>query len=99
MPEKVARREVVMRRFIAVSVPAGVLAGIIALAAPAHPQSASPPGAWMPKAPMPALRGEVAAAVVGDKLYALGGAVNRNAVARNEEYDPATDRWRERAPL
>jgi hypothetical protein len=92
-----------MRRFVAVSMPAclasGLLAGIVALAAPVHPQSATPPGAWMPKAPMPALRGEVAATVVGGKLYALGGTVNRQAVARNEEYDPATDRWRERAPL
>ena len=91
-----------MRRFVTVSVAclaAGVVAGIVALAAPAHPQGASPPGTWVPKTSMPALRGEVAAAVVGDKLYALGGAVNRQAVARNEEYDPATDRWRERAPL
>ena len=80
-----------MRRFVAVSVAclaSGVLAGIVALAAPAHPQGASPPGTWVPKTSMPALRGEVAAAVVGDKLYALGGAVNRQAVARNEEYDP-----------
>ena len=91
-----------MRRFVTVSVAclaSGVVAGIVALAAPAHPQGASPPGTWMPQTSMPALRGEVAAAVVGDKLYALGGAVNRQAVARNEEYDPATDRWRERAPL
>ena len=62
---KIARREVVMRRFVAVSVAclaSGVLAGIVALAAPAHPQGASPPGTWVPKTSMPALRGEVAAA-------------------------------------
>ena len=56
-------------------------------------------GTWTQKAPMPAVRGEVAAAAVGDKLFALGGGVAGKAVARNEEYDPASDRWRERAPL
>src|SRR5260370_3200483 len=60
-------------------------------------QSQTPPGTWTQKAPMPAVRGEVAA--VGDKLFALGGGVAGKAVARNEEYDPASDRWRERAPL
>src|SRR6516225_11336014 len=62
-------------------------------------QSQTPAGTWTQKAPMPAVRGEVAAAAVGDKLFALGGGVAGKAVARNEEYDPASDRWRERAPL
>jgi N-acetylneuraminic acid mutarotase len=93
-----------MRHSIAITMPIGMAFGTLAsifvlAAAPAHAQSASSPGVWTQKTPMPALRGEVAAAVVGDKLYALGGSVNRQAVARNEEYDPATDRWRERAPL
>ena len=48
---------------------------------------------------MSAVRGEVAAAVVGGKLYALGGNFAGQALPRNEEYDPATDRWRLRAPL
>ncbi|MGA7489257.1 MAG: hypothetical protein WBW74_20220, partial [Xanthobacteraceae bacterium] len=56
-------------------------------------------GSWKQKSPMPAVRGEVGAAAVGNKLYALGGSVAGKAVPRNEEYDPATDRWRERAPL
>jgi len=34
---------------------------------------------------MPAVRGEVAAAAVGDKLFALGGGVAGKAVARNED--------------
>src|SRR5262249_19188796 len=59
----------------------------------------TPLGTWAQKAPMPAMRGEVAATAVGDKLFALGGGVAGKAVPRNEEYDPATDRWRERAPL
>jgi len=58
-------------------------------------QSQTPAGTWTQKAPMPAVRG----AAIGDKLFALGGGVAGKAVARNEEYDPASNRWRERAPL
>src|SRR6476660_3392293 len=85
-----------------VAVTALLFAGslIVAALAPAAPaQSQTPAGAWTQKAPMPAVRGEVAAVAVGDKLFALGGGVAGKAVARNEEYDPASDRWRERAPL
>src|SRR6202790_3846296 len=57
------------------------------------------PGTWTAKAPMPAVRGEVAAVVFENKLYAIGGNVAGSAVPRNEEYDPATDRWRARAPM
>src|ERR1700676_5567413 len=70
----------------------------LSLAAPARSQTASP-GAWTVKAPMPAVRGEVAAVVLANKLYAIGGNVAGNAVARNEVYDPATDRWRTLAPM
>jgi N-acetylneuraminic acid mutarotase len=48
---------------------------------------------------MPAIRGEVAAAAVGDKLFALGGNLAGKAMPRNEEYDPVGDRWQPRAPL
>src|SRR5882757_7970263 len=74
----------------------GVLLVGLSAGSPAQAQSA---GTWTAKAPMPALRGEVAAAVFQNKLYAIGGNVAGNAVPRNEEYDPATDRWRARAPM
>src|SRR6266851_6999393 len=74
-------------------------AALIIVALAAHAQSQAPPGAWTQRASMPAVRGEVAAAAVGDRLFALGGGVAGKAVARNEEYDPAADRWQERAPL
>jgi Kelch motif len=81
-----------MRRFISVSVPAGVLAGIVALAAPAHPQSGAPPGAWMPKAPMPA--------VVDGKIHVIGGRTLPTVpVTTHELFDPASGEWREAAPL
>ena len=71
---------------------------LIALAAgsPARSQS---PGTWTAKAPMPAVRGEVDAVVFENKLYAIGGNVAGNAVPRNEEYDPATDRWQSLPPM
>src|ERR1019366_7746580 len=73
---------------------------LVALTAgvPARSQSAEP-GTWTTKAPMPAIRGEVAAVVFENKLYAIGGNVAGNAVPRNEVYDPATDRWRMLAPM
>jgi N-acetylneuraminic acid mutarotase len=62
------------------------------------------PGTWTVKAPMPAVRGEVAAVTYQDKLYAIGGNANSSsgsssAVPRNEVYDPATNSWRELAPM
>ena len=51
---------------------------------------------------MPTPRDHHAIGVVNGKLYAIGGRINgrhdRN-VANNEEYDPATNRWRALAPL
>ena len=58
---------------------------------------------WTQKAPMPSPRGALATGVVDGKIYAVGGArksffklVNSSA---NEEYDPATNQWKKRAPI
>ncbi len=82
-----------------VSLPLAFSVALMVAALGTIAQSQTPAGTWTQKAPMPAVRGEVAAAAVGDKLFALGGGVAGKAVARNEEYDPASDRWQERAPL
>src|SRR5580700_9615369 len=70
---------------------AAALGGVlIALSAgtPVRAQAVGP-GTWTAKAPMPeGVRGEVAAVVFENKLYAIGGNVDSNAVARNEVYDP-----------
>jgi N-acetylneuraminic acid mutarotase len=68
--------------------------------APAKSESSSP-GTWLAKAPMPAIRNEVAATALNGKVYVLGGNVGGGAsdLTRNEEYDPATDQWRVRWPL
>jgi N-acetylneuraminic acid mutarotase len=77
----------------------GAVVIVLSAGAPAWSQSAGP-GTWTLKAPMPAgVRGEVAALVFQNKLYAIGGNLASNAVPRNEEYDPATDCWRARAPM
>src|SRR5207302_3129934 len=66
---------------------------------------------WRALAPLPTKRGSPVAVTVGDKIYVIGGATvlpGANAVhpqqahystAALEEYDPAANTWRTRAPL
>lgn len=56
-------------------------------------------GNWTVKSPIPQARNEVALASVGDKVHVIGGGVKGVAGTYHDEYDPATDRWRPRAPL
>src|SRR5437867_10170754 len=52
------------------------------------------------KGRLPEPRGEVAVALLNGKIYVLGGSARgRDDQQLVEEYDPATDRWRERAPM
>jgi N-acetylneuraminic acid mutarotase len=69
--------------------------------------------AWKALAPMPTKRGSALAAVVNDKIYVIGGATTiprsketavmpthpHMSVGTVEEYDPATNTWRERSPM
>lgn len=68
---------------------------------------------WKALAPMPTKRGAAGAASVGDKLYVIGGAsmlpnskeqsIHPTRAHRSmttvEEYDPATNTWRERSMM
>jgi N-acetylneuraminic acid mutarotase len=68
---------------------------------------------WKALAPMPMKRGSPIAAVVGNKIYVIGGATTRPGtddtfidpthaqmvLGATEEYDPATNSWRERSPM
>ena len=58
-------------------------------------------GEWMTKAPALTKRTEVAAAAARGKVYVVGGFQQGLSFITPavEEYDPATDTWRERAPL
>jgi N-acetylneuraminic acid mutarotase len=58
------------------------------------------PGKWVPLAPMPTARQEVAVAEVNGRVFVIGGfGAGSEAVPTVEVYDPATDRWDTRAPL
>jgi hypothetical protein len=66
--------------------------------APAWAEGNSP-GSWTMKAPVaPGVRA-AAAVVYHGQPYALGGGVAGHAVGGYEEYDPAPDRGRARAPM
>jgi len=69
--------------------------------------------AWKALAPMPGKRGSALAAVVGEKIYVIGGATTipgsketavfpthpHMSVGTVEEYDPAANTWRERTSM
>ena len=67
--------------------------------APVNGQSPTAPGTWTMKAPLPAPRAEVAAVASTASCMRIGGSVNGTAGPYHDEYDPATDSWRPRAPL
>lgn len=68
---------------------------------------------WKALAPMPSTRGSAVAAVIGDKIYVIGGVstipgsnetglsqtVPQASVGTVEEYDPKENTWRERSPM
>lgn len=54
---------------------------------------------WRPRTPMPTPRNNLAAVVVNERIYAIGGFNGTHIFAIVEEYDPATDTWRSRAPM
>lgn len=55
---------------------------------------------WTSKAAMPTTRYDLAAGVIGGKLYAVGGtAPGQGDYSTNEEYDPATNSWTTKAAM
>lgn len=68
---------------------------------------------WKALAPMPSKRGSPVAVAVNDKIYVIGGVTllpgssntalsfdtPQQVVGTVEEYDPATNTWRERSPM
>jgi N-acetylneuraminic acid mutarotase len=53
---------------------------------------------WTAKAPMPTPRIDFGAAVVNDKIYAIGG-FSGTTLALVEEYDPSNDSWTRKADM
>ena len=75
-----------------------LLAGVVA--GPAQSKSPGSEGTWSTKAELLTPRYDVGVAALNSKIYVLGGgAPGQTASQLNQEYDPATDRWRERAPI
>jgi N-acetylneuraminic acid mutarotase len=65
-----------------------------------YAQGASSQGTWALAGTMTTERAEVASAQVNGKLYVLGGsALGREDSPLNQEFDPASARWRDRAPM
>lgn len=60
-------------------------------------------GAWTPAAPLPLPRHHMGSAVLGGKIYAIGGQVGHDAKLVTQSavhvYDPAADAWTPLAPL
>ena len=57
-------------------------------------------GAWSQKAQLLDIRSEAANAFANGKLYVMGGlARGLESSTLTQEYDPATDSWRDRAPM
>ena len=82
---------------LAVMVLAGCLGKTTDSTAPVDIMS---PGKWIPLAPMPTARQEVAVAEVNGRIFVIGGfGSDSEAVATVEVYDPASDRWETRTPL
>src|SRR5918995_6445445 len=84
------------RKFLTFLRFAGLCVVLAALSASARAQAQ---GSWTMKAPIPLARNEVALAAVGGKVHVIGGGVKGVAGTYHDEYDPATDQWRARAPL
>ncbi|GAB6066852.1 kelch repeat-containing protein [Methylothermus subterraneus] len=84
---------------------------LLCLAVGSWTQAQEPPpilsGVWQQAAAAPTARTEVAAAVLGDKIYVIGGfsplrlgnLLRLSVSDAVEVYDPAKDRWRPAAPL
>lgn len=81
------------------------LAPFEAFARPIISASVIAGGRWVPKAPMPVAMAEVGVAEIDGKIYVVGGTKQRAkgppvwASRSTLMYDPASDRWTERAPL
>src|SRR5262249_12792343 len=71
---------------------------MLTLPHPLHAQAST--GSWTKKHPLPTVRSEVYAAAAAGKLYVIGGQnAERADLYVNDEYDPASDTWRERAGM
>jgi hypothetical protein len=74
---------------------------VTAVSFAANSQALAPAGLWVMGPTLPSAHSEVGVATVNGKVYIVGGTVDTGtmSLSLNEEYDPASKRARERAPL
>ncbi|HEY7647912.1 MAG TPA: kelch repeat-containing protein, partial [Methylomirabilota bacterium] len=54
---------------------------------------------WRTRAPLPTARSGITAAVLGGRIFVLGGEAPSGTFEQVEAYDPATDTWRTFSPM
>ncbi len=66
---------------------------LTATACASDPEPAPDEHGWQPKAAAPSARTEVAAGVLDERIWVVGGLTDAGASAEVAVYDPAADRW------
>ena len=90
-----------MKRNFVILITALILPGLLNFTSVSFAQLKIPKGGkWAKKAEMPTVRSDLAAVVVGGKIYAIGGRNSADSrLATVEEYNPATDTWKKVADM
>jgi hypothetical protein len=92
-----ARRSAAFIAFYAAAMSWLLLSG---LAAHSQVEPNKSNGAWSRNTSIPTQRFEVGVTALNGKIYILGGeAFGKPASGLNQQYDPATNRWRDLAPI
>ena len=76
-----------------------VFAASLLLAIVQLPIAGAAENEWTVKTPMQTARGGLGVAVVGGKIYAIGGILNNTQLSVNEEYNPVTNTWATKKPM
>ncbi len=93
-------RRMTRRGFLAGGVACGWSGAVLARTPAANAAAPSGRGRWLTKEPLSLARAEVGVATTGGKVYVLGGyAGGRVDQPFNQEYDAASNTWRDRAPM
>jgi len=75
------------------------LFGLVLLSDAASPLLAAEPGAWSAGVPLSGARENHGVLALDGRILVVGGNAADQQIVKTEEFDPATGRWRTRAPL
>ena len=82
-----------MRKGVGLVIVFVFLAACMIITMPTSASAEETENTWMSKTPMHVARDNLGVAVVGGKIYAIGGYDSSGDLGTNEEYDPVTDTW------